>query len=1132
MKYLILALSILIFISCQETEFEYKCKTAEQCPAEFGACTNGKCVKTETDSDAALENEENDEKIPDIDIAKDDDKSLPDEKRDRDVTTEPDEIDSDNDAPESEDKSIADDDSYEQEVGETDSDNPETDEDSLQCSENKHPEDEVCVSNTKSTPCRDEAPLNATSVAENVEITWNGTEWPEAQICNWNCDNNYHKNSGETACEYDFKTVPCQDLAPLNAASVAKNVQITWTGTEWPEAPMCSWNCNNNYHKDPGETACEYDFKSVQCQDLAPLNAASVIENVQISWTGSEWPEAPMCSWECDDHYHKNGNECEIDSYTIYVDVRGYELEVVLQNNLTDDLTITGNGTFSFSEKAPWNEAYSVTISSPPGINSCSVINGSGTVGESDITDIEVICGPKFSIGGTVSNHYPGMVIQNNGTDDLLVQGDTDFTFQTEIYKNEPYSVTVKNTPPGTLCIVENGEGAVTDSNIENINIECSSVTVKNLYPGFGDWNAYVKISDTSSECEPVADETDYKNCIHGGERKVISVTGKSSCINLTLEEHLGVFEWECVETDPVQFVTTSLKKGKGLSNLIEFTSGSWKDNFVVIKDNENIHFQTAPQKWWQNNIVQDNDGNDGTSMSAWDIYIVSNAASASYVIGSDKIALVINPEIELSGSGAVDQNVISATDHKFIWVEGRIDANSTGRGVKLDSCTFTVLRNMEISGAAEYGIHVVRSIANLFENLSLLNSATGFRLEDGGFNIFRDINSWSNSTNGIELESTISNKLLNIRAVNNESYGLYTRFIIDNSFYNVNLSNNRYRGATLSYSDNNRFIHFTSSGNHTTGIMLYSSENNLLKNSIAANNRESGVDLQLSAGNIIQNVASVNNGFNGFWLWDSENNLFEDVVSVHNERAFYLKEDNFGNIFNGSITTGDSDNCYAPLTEGHGLHVESESPGPCIVDSNLSAVITSGISLSGSFLAKENADDTVNSSSFYPSSPGTLAYSSITDWISFENIYRSFGKDGGDFPDSGNHGRCTSGMCRLWDWSLVQTDDKLRNIFPIPTGNDAGIYTWKAANSETCDKVKGAVWTGTKCQSTALKYSVELPGEGGNDNGICEANEVCLYTPNLTSYQGHGEIVNSIFGTGDGSIPGVTLKKYETNGY
>jgi hypothetical protein len=63
------------------------------------------------------------------------------------------------------------------------------------------------------------------------------------------------------------------------------------------------------------------------------------------------------------------------------------------------------------------------------------------------------------------------------------------------------------------------------------------------------------------------------------------------------------------------------------------------------------------------------------------------------------------------------------------------------------------------------------------------------------------------------------------------------------------------------------------------------------------------------------------------------------------------------------------------------------------------------------------------------------------------------------------------------------------------------------------------------------VKNATELKGDGvGNDNGLCESNEACLFTPNLGSYQGDGILLPPGAFT-DGTLTGITLFKYSNNG-
>ena len=69
--------------------------------------------------------------------------------------------------------------------------------------------------------------------------------------------------------------------------------------------------------------------------------------------------------------------------------------EIVLQDNGDDEVTVKGNGSFTFPEKISSGETYEVTIkrgpANPP--QKCVVRNGSGTA-MGDVWSVEVSCAP------------------------------------------------------------------------------------------------------------------------------------------------------------------------------------------------------------------------------------------------------------------------------------------------------------------------------------------------------------------------------------------------------------------------------------------------------------------------------------------------------------------------------------------------------------------------------------------------------------------------------------------------------------------------------------------------------------------------------------------------------------------
>src|ERR1700761_5598011 len=131
---------------------------------------------------------------------------------------------------------------------------------------------------------------------------------------------------------------------------------------------------------------------------------------------------------------------------------------VALQDNGGSDLNVTTNGSFTFSTALASGAAYNVTVKTNPAGQTCTVANGTGTVGSANITSVAVTCtaNPAYSVGGMVSGLAIGatVVLQNNGGNALNVAANGPFTFSTKLAPGVAYSVTVKSNPAGQTCTV------------------------------------------------------------------------------------------------------------------------------------------------------------------------------------------------------------------------------------------------------------------------------------------------------------------------------------------------------------------------------------------------------------------------------------------------------------------------------------------------------------------------------------------------------------------------------------------------------------------------------------------------------------------------------------------------------
>jgi hypothetical protein len=149
---------------------------------------------------------------------------------------------------------------------------------------------------------------------------------------------------------------------------------------------------------------------------------------------------------------------------------------VVLQNRLTDKLSLSSNGSFTFSNKLDALEAYDVTVSSQPSGQSCTVANGSGKVNlyGASVNSVTVTCVSAITLGGTVSGLATGrsLSLSNNGVT-LPIANNGSFVFPSAVSTGTAYSVKVSVQPLGQTCTVTNGSGTAASAAVSNVVVAC-----------------------------------------------------------------------------------------------------------------------------------------------------------------------------------------------------------------------------------------------------------------------------------------------------------------------------------------------------------------------------------------------------------------------------------------------------------------------------------------------------------------------------------------------------------------------------------------------------------------------------------------------------------------------------------
>ena len=140
-------------------------------------------------------------------------------------------------------------------------------------------------------------------------------------------------------------------------------------------------------------------------------------------------------------------------------------------------LPVAGS-TFTFPDEMLSGDSYSVVVSNPPTGQSCSVSNGSGVIGSSDVTDVVVDCVDlppvMHTVGGRVTGLTArGLVLQLNGDQTLAVNLNGVYAFVPGVETNHAYSVAVLENPEGQECVVSRGSGVMGDENVTNVDVAC-----------------------------------------------------------------------------------------------------------------------------------------------------------------------------------------------------------------------------------------------------------------------------------------------------------------------------------------------------------------------------------------------------------------------------------------------------------------------------------------------------------------------------------------------------------------------------------------------------------------------------------------------------------------------------------
>ncbi|BDA77612.1 hypothetical protein LPTSP3_g05420 [Leptospira kobayashii] len=647
------------------------------------------------------------------------------------------------------------------------------------------------------------------------------------------------------------------------------------------------------------------------------------------------------------------------------------------------------------------------------------------------------------------------------------------------------------------------------------------------LYSGRDYWLDYIKndgkdyFSASNSPCDGT-ETGGYSACIHAGEMRSVRVSwgqlSPNSCEGYSANDSESAFLYACsLHPDGgIRLTSTSLLPGKRLGDLVDSNTLRFKPIQIFVYLNGNLVGKSEPAVWWKNPIYPF-PVTGGILGKPYDLYYIGSDTNVSNTttFNSPKLG-VIQSSSSVVNVSAVDWLVFNGS---FPYLEGLIQGSSPISVVTINSSSrFAYVREVSINSASGSMFAVYGSMG-MYRNLRLFgggSSAEGIKVSSSGTateaNVFKSVLVGGADSNAISLYvSATGSKIFNqaFSDITIFSSSSAEAFMVGNAG-SAEISGFLTRELTIANAGLPGFVHQTSATvpfNHITDMNM-----GFINNSSPVFNLYSTSTTDMDAK--VLNVASL---IGNFETTNVSNSYFSGNLKVSVGASCTVA----GGLNPGIVTTTCAKNGYSDFD------------------------LYSNLSSSDSFVGQVVQDDNKNSYDVAGYYPSASVPNEIRFYDSMQNPYRAWGNnDSSTAYTPAMRGNC-GGICRIYDWSLRNSDTVLRNANPCPDPAKPMFHTISGAGNtdQVCSSfLRGAkTASGNICQIIHLRNAVEILGDGsGNENLFCESGEDCLYTPNIASYQGHGKLVkaSSVSPThctdiGSGNlISNVRLFQYETNGY
>jgi hypothetical protein len=448
--------------------------------------------------------------------------------------------------------------------------------------------------------------------------------------------------------------------------------------------------------------------------------------------------------------------------------------------------------------------------------------------------------------------------------------------------------------------------------------------------------------------------------------------------------------------------------------------------------------------------------------------------------------------------------DVIDFSDVDGALIEDVVVAGTEDEGLELAGSSDLTVRRVRMSGTESDGILLQDAGAgNVFEDIEIVTPGyEGIDVQASLGASWRrirvaDCGHITGDGTGFEVEQSRDQIVHDLSASNCGSEGIYLEDATDNVFTEVRLIGNDDAVLSVGDSKRNTFSHVTIANSEDDGLDIEDAGEGAdftFVSTIIANSGGDGFAMTGSDGVMVANLAVWRSGFDGI--------DFTDVTSAQ---------------FTGTLHVGGSSDLDCEMDNATGL-IDTT----CANEGTSDATTYLGIDLGGAFAGLVTVDGT-NTDHV----AGEALYDTLTDWFAFDNRFRVWGRNA-PVSDTAAQSDCDLGeTCRISDWRLSSSDAVLLDRSGDGTLNVA------ASDGAPCPAgVQGNETVTDGLGNTFLINALEIVGDGdGDEDGLCESSETCVYSPNVGAYQGEGDPTAAACVFADGVVTGVTMRLRAANG-